>query len=57
MRWILDNPFMLSVNFHDGAVVANYPYDDSDGFSGSISETPDNDKYIELAKTYAENHK
>ena len=29
MNWILDNPFVLSVSFHDGRVVVNYPWDDS----------------------------
>jgi len=23
MRWILDNPFVLSINFHDGSVVVS----------------------------------
>ena len=39
MKWIMDNPFALSINFHDGAVVANYPYDDSDAPSNQESLT------------------
>ena len=58
MRWILDNPFVLSINFHDGAVVANYPYDDrrGGGFGSSESPTPDNKVFKFLARTYAQNH-
>ena len=28
MNLILSFPWVLSANFHDGAVVASYPYDD-----------------------------
>jgi len=56
MRWILDRPFVLSANFHDGAVVANYPYDDSDGPGGQESPTPDNAVFKRLARTYSHNH-
>ena len=39
MRWVIENPFVLSINFHDGAVVANYPWDDSNWISGIPSLT------------------
>ena len=56
MRWILDNPFVLSINFHGGAVVSNYPFDDSDAPTGVISRTPDHDLFKHLATIYASNH-
>lgn len=60
MRWILDNPFVLSANFHDGAVLVNYPYDDyRDGdpaHSFGPSRTPDHEVFYHLSKTYAAAH-
>ena len=35
MKWIIENPFVMSLNFHDGAIVASYPWDDSKGVAPS----------------------
>jgi len=60
MDWIMKYPFVLSANFHDGAVLANYPYDDyrssADRKKGGVSRTPDHDVFVHLAKTYTSNH-
>jgi len=58
MRLILDHPWVLSANFHDGAVVASYPYDDyrDGGQQSGIHKTPDHTFFHHLATTYATNH-
>ena len=43
MKWILDNVFVLSANFHDGAVLVNYPWDnyqDRSQAQSGIHKTP-----------------
>jgi len=57
--WVFSQPFVTSINFHDGAVVANYPYDDSSTPKikrGTYSATPDDATFISLATLYATNH-
>jgi len=64
MDWILDNPFVLSINFHDGAVVANYPWDDKPGSPSEFfttrdgkTTTPDQVVFEGLAQLYSDKHK
>jgi len=58
MKLILEQPWVLSANFHDGAVVASYPYDDyrDGGQQSGIHKTPDHEFFHHLATTYATNH-
>jgi len=57
MNWTLNNNFVLSVNFHGGSVVANYPYDGNAGRrSGIIEASPDNTMFYRLARIYADNN-
>lgn len=58
MKWILDNPFVLSASLHGGAVVASYPYDGS-GTSqqqGFYSAAPDDKVFRKLSQDYADRH-
>ena len=57
MNWIMDHPFVLSVSFHDGRVMMNYPWDDSpDAVEGECSVCPDDDVFRHLAALYADHH-
>lgn len=55
--WVFNQPFVLSANFHDGAVVANYPFDDSHTGNGIKSLTPDDSTFVSLSKLYASKHR
>ncbi|XP_040886238.1 carboxypeptidase M [Toxotes jaculatrix] len=57
--WLRTESFVLSANLHGGALVASYPYDNSNGGSelmGGASITPDDDVFIHLAKVYSHSH-
>ncbi|KAM9327900.1 carboxypeptidase M [Pholidichthys leucotaenia] len=59
MGWLKTESFVLSANLHGGAMVASYPYDNSNGGSelvGGASVTPDDDVFVHLSKVYAQNH-
>ncbi|XP_034119415.1 carboxypeptidase D isoform X1 [Drosophila nasuta] len=57
-EWIVSKPFVLSANFHGGAVVASYPYDNSLAHNDCCEEslTPDDRVFKQMAHTYSDNH-
>ena len=57
MSWIQSNNFVLSISFHDGQVLINYPWDDSPtAVEGEKSLCCDDDIFKYLSTLYAENH-
>jgi len=63
INWIMSKPWVLSANFHGGAVVASYPYDslsprpaNQRTHRGLASLAPDNEVLRELALTYSINN-
>ena len=58
MKLIMSEPWVLAANFHDGAVVAAFPYNDYRNSSQKDGEekTQDDGLFRHLARTYALNH-
>lgn len=56
MDWLEQYPFVLSANFHNGALVANYPYDNSASGRNVYTATQDDDVFMQLALSYSMTH-
>ncbi len=53
MNWAFGQSFVLSANFHGGALVANYPFD-NDGMGSVYSPTPYDDLFVYISKKYSQ---
>ncbi|XP_076249772.1 carboxypeptidase D svr isoform X3 [Calliopsis andreniformis] len=57
MEWIARIPFVLSANFHGGALVANYPYDNGPQYVPNAPNlSPDDKVFKALALAYSNAH-
>ncbi|NLN92282.1 MAG: hypothetical protein GX130_03100 [Candidatus Hydrogenedens sp.] len=57
MRWHEREPANLAANFHGGALVANYPYDNDPGvYSPQPAISPDDDVFQYLSLEYSRNN-
>lgn len=57
MSWIDMYPFVLSAGLHGGALVANYPYDDSLSGRRKYSRCPDDDIFRQVSLVYSKAHR
>ncbi|MEJ2542818.1 MAG: M14 family zinc carboxypeptidase [Calditrichaceae bacterium] len=53
INWSQNHNFVLSANFHSGALVINYPWDYNFDGSSDYAATPDDETFIRLALAYA----
>ncbi|MCK4659552.1 MAG: carboxypeptidase regulatory-like domain-containing protein [Phycisphaerae bacterium] len=55
MDWTFASSFTLSANFHTGALVVNYPFD-NDGMGSVPSPSPDDDLFIYISEQYSQHN-
>ncbi len=55
MLWSFAHSFTLAANFHGGALVVNYPFD-NDGYGSTNSPTPDDDMFIWISEQYSQHN-
>ncbi len=53
MQWSAGRHFVLSANFHGGALLVNYPYDNDGRGSGVDSPSPDDTLFEAISETYS----
>lgn len=56
ISWIRDGFFVGSGNLHEGALVANYPWDADKEGTYKYAASPDDSTFIYLSRTYANSH-
>ncbi len=56
MNWQFAHSTILSANFHTGAVVVNYPYDNNEDHANVYTATPDDDIVRDLSLDYSEDN-
>jgi murein tripeptide amidase MpaA len=57
LNWFSNNHFVLSADFHSGAVVINYPYDNYfNATEAKYASTQEDSLFRKLATTYSYNH-
>ncbi len=55
MDWSNEHNFVLSINFHTGALVANYPFDNNYTHTSYVyTATPEDDLFIRLSLAYSQ---
>ena len=56
MEWTWDHTFTLCCNFHGGAKVVNYPYDNNETGSSVYTASPDDDLFIWISEEYSQHN-
>ncbi|MCK4871101.1 MAG: ankyrin repeat domain-containing protein [Phycisphaerales bacterium] len=56
MNWSFDHSFALAANFHSGALVVNYPFDNNASGSSVYTASPDDDLFIWISEEYSQHN-